>query len=49
MGSFSAKLASSKLNDWISLALVRLGVGGPTVFNDYAFVENRNLVPKIPN
>ncbi len=38
-----------KLNDWISLALVRLGVGGPTVFNDYAFVENRNLVPKIPN
>lgn len=37
-----------KLNDWVSLAFVRLGIGGPQ-FTDYAFVENYTLVPKIPN
>lgn len=36
-----------KLNDWVSLAFVRLGIGGPQT--DYAFVENYTLVPKIPN
>ncbi len=38
-----------KLNDWVSLAFVRLGIGGPTLFADYAFVENYTLVPKLPN
>ena len=38
-----------KCNEWISLAFVKLGSGGKTPFNDYAFVENRALVPKIPN
>ena len=39
-----------KLNDWVSLAFVRLGIGGgPKPFTDYAFVENYTLVPKIPN
>jgi len=38
-----------KLNDWISLAFVRLGVSGEKPFIDYAFVENHTLVPKIPN
>lgn len=38
-----------KLNDWVSLAFVRLGIGGPKQFTDYAFVENHTLVPKIPN
>lgn len=35
-----------KLNDWVSLAFVRLGIGGPQFT---AFVENYTLVPKIPN
>ena len=38
-----------KLNDWVSLAFVRLGTGGPKPFTDYAFVENYTLVSKIPN
>ncbi len=38
-----------KCNEWISLALVKLGTGGPKPFNDYAFVENRSLVPKVAN
>ncbi|HZQ19493.1 MAG TPA: hypothetical protein VFA90_12285 [Terriglobales bacterium] len=38
-----------KCNECISLAFVKLGTGGPKPFNDYAFVENRALVPKIPN
>ena len=38
-----------KLNDWVSLAFVRLGVGKAKPFADYAFVENHTLVPKIPN
>jgi hypothetical protein len=38
-----------KLDDWVSLAFVRLGVAGPKPFTEYAFVENRTLVPKIPN
>jgi hypothetical protein len=38
-----------KCNEWISLAFVKLGIGGPRPFNDYAFVENRALVPKILN
>jgi len=38
-----------KLNDWVSLAYVRLGIGGAKPFTDYAFVENYTLVPKIPN
>ena len=38
-----------KCNDWISLAFVKLGIGGPKQFNDYAFVENRALVPKTLN
>ena len=38
-----------ELNDWVSLAFVRLGIGGPKAFSDYAFVENHALVPKIPN
>jgi len=38
-----------KLNDWVSLAFVRLGVGEARPFPDYAFVENHTLVPKIPN
>jgi hypothetical protein len=38
-----------KLNDWVSLALVRFGVGEAKPFTDYAFVESRTLVPKIPN
>jgi hypothetical protein len=38
-----------KLNDWVSLAYVRLGIGGTKLFTDYAFVENYTLVPKIPN
>src|SRR5207302_10425702 len=36
-----------KLNDWVSLAFVRLGIGGSKLFTDYAFVENHTLVPKI--
>jgi hypothetical protein len=38
-----------KCNEWISLAFVKLGVGSPKPFNDYAFVENRTLVPKTVN
>ncbi len=38
-----------KCNEWISLVFAKLGTGGPKPFNDYAFVENRSLVPKIPN
>ena len=38
-----------KCNDWISLAFVKLGAGGSKPFSDYAFVENRALVPKILN
>lgn len=38
-----------KLNDWVSLASVRLGIGGLKPFTDYAFVENHTLVPKILN
>ena len=38
-----------KLNDWVSLASVRLGVGEAKPFTDYAFVENHTLIPKIPN
>ena len=38
-----------RLNDWVSRAFVRLGMGGPKPFTDYAFVENDPLVPKIPN
>ncbi len=38
-----------KLNDWVSLAFVRLDIGGSKPFTDYAFVENHTLVPKIPN
>jgi hypothetical protein len=38
-----------RLNDWVSLAFVRLDIGGPKQFTDYAFVENYTLVPKIPN
>ncbi len=38
-----------KLNDWVSWAIVRLGVGQAKPFTDYAFVENHTLVPKIPN
>jgi len=38
-----------KCNEWISLAFVELGIGGQKPFNDYAFVENRTLVPKIEN
>ena len=38
-----------KLNDWISLAFVKLGIEGTKPFNDYAFVENHALVPKILN
>ena len=38
-----------KCNEWISLAFVKLGIGGPKPFNDYAFVENHALVPKIEN
>ncbi len=38
-----------KCNEWISLAFVKLGAGGLKPFNDYAFVENRTLVPKIEN
>jgi len=38
-----------KLNDWVSLAFVRLGIGGPNPITDYGFLENHALVPKIPN
>jgi hypothetical protein len=38
-----------KLNDGVSLAFVRLGVGEAKPVTDYAFVENQSLVPKIPN
>jgi hypothetical protein len=38
-----------KCNDWISLAFVKLGTGGPMPFNGYSFVENRALVPKTLN
>jgi hypothetical protein len=38
-----------KCNEWISLAFVKLGTGSPKPFNDYAFVENRTLVPKTVN
>ena len=31
-----------KVSDWISLAFVRLGIGGPKPFTDYAFVENQS-------
>ena len=37
-----------KLNDWVSLAFVRLGVGKANPFADYAFVENHTLVPSSP-
>jgi len=36
-------------NECISLVLLRIGTDGSKPFNDYAFVENRTLVPKIPN
>lgn len=36
-----------RLNEWISLVFVKLGTGGPKPFNDYSFVENHALVPKI--
>jgi len=35
-----------KVSDWISLAFVRLGIGGPKPFTDYAFVENQS--PSFP-
>ena len=38
-----------RCNEWTSLAFVKLGVGSSKPFNDYAFVENRTLVPKIIN
>jgi hypothetical protein len=38
-----------KLNDGVSLAFVRLGVGEAKPVTDYAFVENQSLIPKIPN
>ena len=38
-----------KLNDWVSLALARFGVREAKPFTDYAFVESRTFVPKIPN
>ena len=38
-----------KLNDWVSLAFVRLSIDGTKLLIDYAFVENYTLVPKIPN
>ena len=38
-----------KLNDWVSLAFVRLGLGESKPFTDYAFVENHTLIPNIPN
>jgi hypothetical protein len=38
-----------KCNEWISLVFVKLGVGGLKSFNDYAFAENRTLVPKVEN
>ena len=38
-----------KVSDWISLAFVRLGIGGPKPFTEYALAENHTLVPKIPN
>jgi hypothetical protein len=38
-----------KCNEWISLAFVKLGIGAAKSFNDYAFVENHALVPKLPN
>ena len=38
-----------KCNECISLALVKLGAGGPKQFTDYAFVENRTLVLKVEN
>jgi hypothetical protein len=38
-----------KLNDWVSLAFVRLGVGEVKPVTDYAFVESLTPVAKIPN
>src|SRR6185312_209890 len=38
-----------KCNEWISLAFVKLGIGGAKPFSDYAFVEKRALVPKTLN
>ncbi len=38
-----------RCNEWISLAFVKLGVGSAKPFIDYAFVENRALVPKVTN
>lgn len=33
----------------ISLALIKLGIGGPDAVSDLAFVENCSLVPKTPH
>lgn len=38
-----------KCKEWISFAFVKLGIGRPKPFNDYVFVENGALVPKILN
>lgn len=38
-----------KCNEWISLVLVKFGISGTNAISDYAFVENRTLVPKIEN
>jgi hypothetical protein len=38
-----------KVNEWMSLALVRLGIAGTKLSTCYAFVENRALVAKIEN
>lgn len=38
-----------KCNEWISLAFVKLGIGNSKPLNDYAFVDNRSLVPKVLN
>jgi hypothetical protein len=37
---------SRELNDWVSLAFVILGLGGPKPFADYAFVETTHSFPK---
>lgn len=36
-------------NECISLVLLKIGADGPKPFNEYAFVENRTLIPKILN
>ena len=38
-----------KLTDWVSLALVKLALGGPKTSTCFAFVENQALVPEILN